>query len=363
MDAHHFDAFVRSLTLGASRRVLVTSLLGGILAALPGWSPEESAAKKGKKGKKGKKKKKKAGQCKPSQATCGKACCNAGQSCIAGTCLGACQFTVDNDLKTKTLQADCATTATIPVEDGFTLEGDGKTIHMAGPVSGYQSVTVANTAVRAGVLIQNGTGTVKNLAIDQGALECGGAQAHSAIVMAKCEGDIESVDIVVTKDNIQCYRGIDAEVAANNDPINVRGVTITGGHTRAMAISGPTPSDGSSLVSDEIRDCTIGGAFFGMLLNGTKQQVKSNAVNASFGILVGVFPSNVAIDDNTITGLIGATNPAGILFNPDTRGTVSNNAISGFNCGISIQTAPGDVALSGNTFPEPENTSDLCFAT
>jgi hypothetical protein len=136
-----------------------------------------------------------------------------------------------------------------------------------------------------------------------------------------------------------------------------------GPRKRARPSIGPTPSDGSSLVTGEIRDCTIGGAFFGMVLNGTKQQVTSNAVNANFGILVGVFPSNVVIDDNTITGQIEASNPAGIFFNPDTRGTVSNNAVSGLSRGISIQTAPGDVALSGNTFPEPENTSDLCFAT
>ncbi len=362
MDDGRFDALTRALGALAGRRETARALAAGALGALTLLAGHDADAKDKKKkkkgGKKGKKKKKKASQCKPAQTKCGKACCNARQSCIAGECLGACQFTVNNDLKTMTLQADCATTETIVIANDFTLEGGGKTIHMAGPVSGYQSVTVANTAVRAGVLIQNGTGTVKNLTIDQDALECGGAQAHSAIVMAKGAGDIELVDIVVTKDNIQCYRGIDAEVAANNDPVNVRGVTITGGHTRAMAISGPTPNDGSSLVAGEIRDCTISDAFFGMLLNSTKHQVTSNAVNAIVGISVGVFPSNVFIDDNTITGLTGATSPSGFNFNDDTKGTVSNNTISGFTCGITIL-GDADITVSdNNTFSS--NTDNIC---
>lgn len=112
----------------------------------------------------------------------------------------------------------------------------------------------------------------------------------------------------------------------------------------------------------QIRDCRVSDASFGMLMNGTKHQITSNSVNANFGILVGVFPSNAPIDDNTITGLTGATNSAGILYNLDTKGTVSNSTVAGFTCGISVQTNPGDVALSGNTFPEPENASDLCFA-
>ena len=363
MDAKPFDAFVRAISNGASRRGLLAGLSGGLLAPLAGGSLGETLAKgkKAKKGKKGKKKKKKASQCKANQEQCGKSCCNAGQTCINGSCLGECQFVeVVTDTESRLLvAADCATTETIVVPNGFALDGNGNTIHMAGPVNGYQSVTVAGTDVRAGVLIQNGTGVVKNLTIDQDALECGGSQAHSAVVMAKGKGNIESVDIVVTKNNLQCYRGIDAEVAANNDAVNVRGVTITGGHTRAMAISGPTPNDGESLVAGEIRNCTISDAFFGMLLSGTKQQIKSNAVNANIGILVGVFPSNVTIDDdNTITGLSGTTNPNGILFNDGTKGTVSNNTISGFTCGIRIL---GDAALTAGDNDLSANTTGICL--
>lgn len=359
MSEHLFDSLERALGAIADRRAAWRTLAASGLGVLALLVASDADAKKKKK--KGKKKKKKS-QCKASQEKCGGACCAANQPCIGGLCLGACQFTVDDALKTMTLQADCATTETIVIPDQFTLQGDGKTIHMAGPVTGYQSVAVANTAVRAGVLIQNSSGSVKNLTIDQDALQCDSG-THSAIAVAKGKGDIESVDIVVSKDDVECYRGIDAEAGANNDAVNVRAVTIAGGHTRAMAISGPTPPDGTSRVAGEIRDCTIEDAFFGMLVNASRHQITGNTVNANFGVLVGVFPSDVLIDDNTITGLTGATNPAGILYNPDTKGTVSNNATSGFTCGISIQTNPGDVTLSGNTFPEPDNTSDLCFAT
>lgn len=361
MSGTRIDSLTRAFGHLADRRAATRILAAGSLGLFSLLAAYDAGSKK-KKTKKGKKKKKKSGQCKSNQEKCGGACCTANQPCIGGQCLGACQFTVDDALKTMTLQADCATTETIVIPDQFTLQGDGKTIHMAGPASGYQSVAVANTAVRAGLLIQNSIGSVKNLTIDQDALQCDSG-THSAIAMAKGKGDIESVDIVVSKDNIECYRGIDAEAGANNDAVNVRAVTIAGGHTRAMAISGPTPPDGTSRVAGEIRDCTIEDAFFGMLVNASRHQITGNTVHANFGVLVGVFPSDVLIDDNTITGLTGATNPAGILYNPDTKGTVSNNATSGFSCGISIQTNPGDVALSGNTFPEPDNTSDLCFAT
>jgi hypothetical protein len=348
----------RAAAISRRQSFLTLGSAGAALAALA--RPSVNAARKKRKSKK---RKKKSRASKPNQEKCGNACGTADQTGIAGQCLGACQFSVDDDLKTMILRADCATRETIVIPDQFTLEGDGKTIHMAGPVTGYQSVTVANTAVRAGLLIQNTKGSVKNLMIDQDALECGGGQAHSAIVMAKGLGDIESVSIVVTRDNAECYRGIDAEAGTADVAVNVRGVTIAGGHTRAMAMSGPAPPDGSSRIAGEIRDSTITDAGFGMLLNASRQQVRGNAVNANFGILVGVFPSDVLIDDNTITGLIGATNPAGILYNPDTKGTVSNNAVAGFSCGISIQTDLDDVTLSDNTFPDPDNASDLCFAT
>ena len=356
MNESRFDVLAGAFGAIADRRAamrMVASAASGLLALMVGFDADARKRKKGKK-----KKKKKSGQCKSNQEKCGRACCNANQSCIGGTCLGACQFSNDDDLKTMTLQEDCATTETIVIADQFTLEGDGKTIHMAGPVSGYQSVTVANTAVRAGLLIQDGTGSVKNVTIDQDALACGGGQAHSAIAMVKGVGDIEAVDIVVTRENVQCYRGIDAEAGANNAAVNVRGVTIGGGHTRAMAISGPTPPDGTSLVAGEISDCTISDALFGMLVNASKQQITGNAVNANNAILIGVFPSNVLIDDNTITGLSGATNANGILFNDGTKGTVSNNTVSGFTCGVSIL-GDADVTVSGNnTFSA--NTDNVC---
>ena len=358
MPENRFDALVRALGAFSDRRVAARTLGAGALGVLTVLAGHDVEARKKKK--KGKKKKKKPGTCKSNQEKCGKACCNANQPCIAGKCLGACQFVqVVTDTESRLLLAEnCAATATIVVPNGFVLDGNGNTIHMAGPVSDYQSVTVASTTVRAGLLIQNGTGSVKNVRIDQDALQCEGGQAHSAIVMAKGEGDIESVEIVVTKNNIQCYRGIDAEVAANNDVVNVRGATIAGGHTRAMAISGPTPNDGQSLVAGEIRDSTISDAFFGMLVNATKQQITGNVVNANLGILIGVFPSNVLIDDNTITGLSGATNSNGILFNDDTKGTVSNNTVSGFTCGVTIL-GDADVTVSGNnTFSS--NTNDIC---
>jgi hypothetical protein len=66
----------------------------------------------------------------------------------------------------------------------------------------------------------------------------------------------------------------------------------------------------------------------------------------------------VLIDDNTITGLIGATNAKGILYNPDTKGTVSNNVISGFTCGVTVL-GDADVTIgAGNDLSA--NTTETC---
>ena len=357
MDEERFDILTRQTAAATWRRRPLLFLGASALGLLGLGAGLDADARKKKKGKK--KKKKKSGKCKASQKTCGRACCNASQSCIGESCLGACQFieVVTETESRQLLVADCATTGTILVRDEFILDGNGNTIHMAGPVTGYQSVTAGNATVRAGVLVQNGAGSVKNLTIDQDALECDSG-AHSAIVMAKGLGDIESVDIVVTRDNILCYRGIDAEVAVANHQVNVRGVTIAGGHTRAMAMSGPMPPDGNSRIAGEIRDCTIEDAGFGMLLDASRQQIKSNTVNANFGILVGTFPSDVTIDDNSVTGLIGATNARGILFNDDTEGTVSNTTVSGFTCGVTIF-GDADVTFgAGNDFSS--NSAETC---
>jgi hypothetical protein len=369
VDAHHFDAFVRAVNTCPSRRRLLAGMAGSLLAALSGWSSEAGTAAKRKKRKKKKRDRKKNTNdgnppppppaCQQPSTPCGAQCCSQAETCIGGRCLGACQFANDDDLKTRTLQADCATTATIVVPDGFTLEGGGKTIHLAGPVSGYQAEAPDQINVRAGLLIKNGSGSVKNLTIDQDAWECEAGLTTSAIVIASAKGTIEAVDILLTKDNRPCYRGgINAQTSADNDAITIRDVTITGNRFSAIAVSQPTATN--SRVRGEIRDCTIGGPSFGMVLSGTADSfpIAGNDVTANIGITLGSLPTNVSIDDNTITGLSGETNLFGINFGSSAAGTVSNNAISGFTCGVAIQDGAGLVAESNNSFSA--NTTNVC---
>ena len=256
------------------------------------------------------------------------------------------------------MQANCRTTETIVIPDGVTLEGANKTIHMSGPLSGYQFVAPAGINLRPGLLIQDGVGSIKNVKIDQDAVECDGPTS-SAIVMANGRGDIEAVEIVVTKNNRNCYRGgINAQPATDNDLVNIRNVTITGTRFSGIAINGPAATSGP--VRGEIRGCTISGPSFGMVLTDTAANFHStdNNVTAGIGITVASPPAQVFIDDNVITGLSGQTNLFGINFDSEADGTVNNNTISGFGCGIAIQTGAGEVTESNNTFSG--NTTNVC---
>ena len=366
MDDDRFDGLTRALGALTDRRETARALAAGALGSLALLAGHDADAAKKKKKKKGgkKKKKKKASQCKAAQEKCGKACCNAGQTCIAGTCLGACQFD-DSVANTMTLQADCATTETIDIPDGFTLEGDGKTIHMAGPVTGYQAVSAASFAVRAGVLIQNGVGSIRNVTIDQDPLEgCEPGRRHSAIVMAAGKGNIDAVTIALTQGNANCFRGITAAAQAVDDVINIRNTTVTGPRNTGISVSGAAPG---SVVRGVVSDCTIRGAQFGLFLSETGRsvspvttfQVTGNTIEeAEIGITVGSFPANVLVDDNEITGEIDSTNLAGVNFSADTKGTVTNNnTISRFTCGIRIS-EDAAVTESNNTFSA--NTTNVC---
>ena len=73
MDADRFDALVRSLSPGSSRRTVLTVVASGLLAL----SANDLAAKKKKK--KGKKSRKK---CNREKTPCGDECCDAGDGCF-----------------------------------------------------------------------------------------------------------------------------------------------------------------------------------------------------------------------------------------------------------------------------------------
>jgi hypothetical protein len=89
MDASHFDALARNLSLGSSRRRVLAFLSGGLLGALGVDRPDDAAAKNKKKNKKNRKnKKKKNNSCDwfAGEEPCGTGCCNVllGNYCCGG---------------------------------------------------------------------------------------------------------------------------------------------------------------------------------------------------------------------------------------------------------------------------------------
>ena len=113
MDDVRFDTLTRALGALANRRTATRTLAAGAIGLSALLASDDADAKKKKK--KGKKKKKKPGACKANQEKCGNACCNASETCIAGKCLGACQFVeVVTDTESRLLLVEtCATTETI----------------------------------------------------------------------------------------------------------------------------------------------------------------------------------------------------------------------------------------------------------
>lgn len=152
MDDLGFDHLTRTIGDLATRR---TAIAGGLAASLAAFGIDIEAKKKKK--------------CKKPRVKCGKKCCVAGSVCAGKACLPDCATAIAKTDTLWTLQRDCATKATIALDDGVTLDGANHTIRLAGAASGYQGADPGfpQSVVRAGVLIQDGDGEVHDLTIDQ----------------------------------------------------------------------------------------------------------------------------------------------------------------------------------------------------
>lgn len=337
MDARHFDVLTRAFGALIRRRVVLGAGVIGILGILASDDARAGTKKPNTTGKK--KNKQKKPTCKSPKVKCGKACCKAGQRCLDGKCLAGCEFPSIPlpSGTTLTLQESCVTTATLSLPEGVTLDGAGKTIRFAGPVSGYQTVDSNGTSVHAGFLLQATNVTVRDLILDQSALACETGQVHSAMVIEGAGVTIEAVTITTAGEDLRCYRGIDAETEVPSLRFLADGVTITGLYASGIAVAGPF---NATVKNSRVEECLFGIAARKLL---TSLDIDTNVVTASTGgILLGRAGANVTVRNNTVTGRAGGSNFFGIHID-DSAGAVTGNTIANYTCGIKLEDDAGVV--------------------
>lgn len=358
MNGSRFDAWTRrGVSLAAG------TLLAG-LVPLPGL------AKKGKHKNKRKK-------CKKPKIKCGKKCFPPGD---------ACRFNKKG--KRWILCADCTISQTIQLPNGVTLDGNGKTITMSGPKSGYAVCGVA-AVVNPG---EAGQANVVNLTLDGGGLSepCSvdGSNEPCGIVFGQTSGRIENVTIT----NINCTAAILASVDGRTpertiEVVNSRitadpppgrggfGINFSSiGAGRLVAHVSESEFTSAALLFNSNVEATVDGCSLTATsisgFNGAHVTV-SNSTITDAGVGVSGESANTVM---TVTGntIVGPDDDdeflvAGIQFGPGSSGSVSGNAISnyfddspGVGCGIRVSADAGDVTIGTNTFPPPGNEQDVC---
>jgi hypothetical protein len=170
--------------------------------------------------------------------------------------LTTCVFLPGPNPTTMVLQGNCTTDMTIPIPDGFTLDGDGHTItandppldHFRGAVvkNGGTTANVVNLTVTAsgladvcddgndrlrGILFDGASGSITNshaIEINQGASGC---QEGNGIEVRNCDGGVTQTVVIENNSAVHYQK---AGIVANCDVV----VTITGNVVDGV---GPVP--------------------------------------------------------------------------------------------------------------------------
>ena len=354
MDEGHFDHFSRLAVQPASRRTTI-----GLAAALglAGLSRNSELTF-------GKKKKRK--KCRKPTVRCGKACCISGE----------CRFKVKGNRWL--LQGDCTITRSIEVlpRSSITIDGQGHTITMSGPKSGFRSAGISVVSGEAG-----GRVDVVNLAFEGSGMTgpCSPITADpGAIFLGQTSSQIQNVTIT----NINCGSAISASAIDEAPP---QSITVTGTRVTANPPPGFTgvginfsSSASASLTTSvtnsqftnasvlfnqgsraTVEGCTLTRSMIGGL-NGAYLTVRNNQITeAVIGINAETSGTSLTATGNTMVGGT-ADGSAGIQFRAGSTGSASGNAISNFDCGIRVELGVTP-AIGTNTFPPPANEDDQCL--
>ncbi len=293
---------------------------------------------------------------------------------------------------TMRLRADCATSTSIVVPDGMTLDGGKHTITAVDPTdgpftggvirSGGTSANVMNVTVvgavdkrtagacRAGdagfrgILFDNAAGSIRNTVvrnINLGAGSLCGEGDGIVVQRAPYDGQHASVRAAIVENNVV--------VGAQNVGILVHGdlaATVSNNRVDMYRVAKPSPDGrvgikidtvvgGSSAVGNRVNGGARGKTnAIGIVMSDTMStEVRDNKVSASnFGIVVqsvciGLLSADNRLSDNRITAsgagvLVVARAVEQSMCGPRVDRTfVSGNVIDGGNVGVQLAVVPG----------------------
>jgi hypothetical protein len=143
-----------------------------------------------------------------------------------------------------TLEADCTITRTLELPPGVSLDGNGKTIALAGNAERFHSVAIRVSGA-----------TVRNLTIDGSGLEatCPG---YVAALVVSGPGRIEHTTVSNVRFGAGCARGVGIEVGVfDGARVDLVGVTVAQVAGAGILLAG----EGAVTISDStIRDAAVG---------------------------------------------------------------------------------------------------------
>ena len=225
---------------------------------------------------------------------------------LVGMDLGRCQFSDDEDADVRTLLGDCTTRTTVPVPDGWTLDGDGHTITAVDvPGTAFVGAVVANEGDRASV--RDLTVTTYDLAdvcndgVDQ-------RDRLRGILLDGASGTISGNHVLdINQGASGCQEGNAIEV--RNAPFDTTGpdttVSITGNVVDGYQKTG-------ILVNGSVQATVTGNDVSGL---GPVPYIAQNGVQISRGATATVDTNRIA--DNWYTGSADAISCGLLLFEAD----------------------------------------------
>jgi hypothetical protein len=309
VDDERFDRLTRVFDKPTSRRATLTRLAGAALAAL--GSPGVEAEAKPKK-------------CKKPNTKCGtKGCCEAGsQVCLNSRCVAACQFTTNTKTKTLTLKANCTLTKPITIPNGFTLDGNRKTITLDESLDRFPNGVITNADGAR-------KGAIRRLTIKAAPLGQRDCAPNTVIVLSAKEAEIDDVRL----QNLQCFRALFAGGLA--------GQTVRITHTTVKNWAAGF-ADSPLLLLGPL-DITIATCTF----SGIPQD--RNAITTFLGEVT------ATISESTFTNV-----GTGVNVTADGAVNVTNNQMQDVHTGV--QAASGRVDVTNNAIAGPSSGGDTGFS-
>ncbi|HUG26967.1 MAG TPA: right-handed parallel beta-helix repeat-containing protein [Gemmatimonadales bacterium] len=224
-----------------------------------------------------------------------------------------CTFTIDGT--TMRLDADCSTSTTITIPNGFTLDGAGYTITAVNPVSGaFLGGVVKNADATAHV-------TKVNIRTD-GLIGCkGGDERLRGILLEGASGSITHSSVVgINRGASGCQEG---------NAIEVRNAPFDGTHpnTVSVEIAHNTVADyqKTGIVCNGDANCSIHHNDVGA--SATQANLAANSVQLGFGATGDLTLNKIAGNSWCINTSAAAT--AVLLYLPSSGVVVESNRIDG----------------------------------